>query len=35
MKIKQQKYIKIFLTEEFGEGRGNALFDSQDKELRK
>lgn len=31
--IKQQKQIKIFLVEEFGEDRGNALFDRQEKML--
>ena len=33
MKIKQQKQIKAFLVEEFGEDRGNILFDSQEKML--
>lgn len=33
MKIKQQKQIKMFLAEEFGEDSGNVLFNSQDKEL--
>lgn len=31
--IKQQKQIKIFLVEEFGKDRGNALFDRQEKML--
>ena len=33
MKIKQQKQIKVFLSEEFGKDRGNALFDRQEKAL--
>ena len=33
MKIKQQKQIKDFLTEELGEDKGNALFDKQEKIL--
>lgn len=33
MKIKQQKQIKDFLTEELGEDKGNALFDKQEKTL--
>lgn len=33
MKIKQQKQIKTFLQEEFGEDKGRALFDRQDKTL--
>lgn len=33
MKIKQQKQIKAFLSEEFGKDRGNALFDRQEKAL--
>lgn len=33
MKIKQQKQIKEFLSEEFGKDRGNALFDRQEKAL--
>ena len=33
MKIKQQKQVKAFLTEEFGEDRGCALFDEQEKML--
>lgn len=33
MKIKQQKQIKVFLNEEFGKDRGNALFDRQEKSL--
>lgn len=31
MKIKQQKQIKIFLIEEFGNEKGNELFEKQDK----
>ena len=30
MKIKQQKNIKAFLNEEFGEKRGNDLFNKQE-----
>lgn len=30
MKIKQQKQIKAFLIEEFGENKGNELFDKQE-----
>ena len=30
MKIKQQKNIKVFLNEEFGEKRGNDLFNKQE-----
>lgn len=30
MKIKQQKNIKAFLNEEFGEKRGNDLFNEQE-----
>ena len=33
MKIKQQKQIKVFLSEEFGKDRGNALFDRKEKAL--
>ncbi len=33
MKIKQQKQIKMFLVEEFGKDKGNALFDIQEKML--
>lgn len=33
MKIKQQKQIKVFLSEEFGKDRGNDLFDRQEKAL--
>ncbi len=33
MKIKQQKQIKVFLSEKFGKDRGNALFDRQEKAL--
>ena len=33
MKIKQQKQIKAFLIEQFGNDRGNALFEKQDKML--
>lgn len=33
MKIKQQKQIKMFLVEEFGKDKGNALFDIQGKML--
>ena len=33
MKIKQQKQIKMFLVEEFGKNKGNALFDIQEKML--
>ena len=33
MKIKQQKQIKAFLIEEFGESKANALFHSQEKTL--
>mgnify|MGYP004688966263 CR=1 FL=1 len=33
MKIKQQKHIETFLQEEFGENKGRALFDRQDKTL--
>ena len=33
MKIKQQKQIKIFLTEKFGNNKGNALFGMQEKIL--
>lgn len=33
MKIKQQKEIKAFLTEEFGKEKGSALFDKQEKTL--
>lgn len=33
MKMKQQKQIKKFLQEEFGEDKGRALFDRQDKTL--
>ncbi len=33
MKIKQQKQIKDFLTEELGEDKGNALFGKQEKTL--
>ena len=29
MKIKQQKQIKSFLTEEYGNEKGSALFDRQ------
>ena len=34
MRIKQQKQIKKFLTEEFGEEKGASLFEKQDKILR-
>ena len=34
VKIKRQKQIKTFLLEEFGERRGNALLDMQEKTLR-
>lgn len=30
MNIKQQKQIKIFLIEEFGENNGNELFNKQE-----
>lgn len=33
MKIKQQKQIKAFLTEQFGADKGGALFDKQEKTL--
>ena len=33
MKIKQQKQIKAFLIEEFGESKANTLFHSQEKTL--
>lgn len=33
MKIKQQKQIRKYLIEEFGEDKGNALFDKQEKIL--
>ena len=33
MEIKQQKQIRSFLVEEFGKGRGDALFGAQDKML--
>lgn len=33
MKIKQQKQIKEFLVEEFGESKGEALFSEQEKTL--
>ena len=33
MKIKQQKQIKVFLSEEFGKDRENDLFDRQEKAL--
>ncbi len=33
MKIKQQKQIKEFLIQEFGNDKGNALFSEQDKRL--
>lgn len=33
MKIKQQKQIKEFLVEEFGENKGEALFSEQEKTL--
>lgn len=33
MNIKQQKQIKMFLVEEFGKDKGNALFDRQEKTL--
>ena len=33
MKIKQQKQIKTFLQEEFGEDKGSLLFDRQEKML--
>ena len=33
MKIKQQKQIKMFLVEEFGKDKGNALFNIQGKML--
>ena len=33
MKIKQQKQIKKFLVEEFGENKGEALFSEQEKTL--
>ena len=33
MKIKQQKQIKAFLAESFGNDRGGKLFEMQDKAL--
>lgn len=33
MNIKQQKQIKAFLIEEFGEDKGNSLFEKQEKKL--
>lgn len=33
MKIKQEKYIKRFLDNEFGEDKENGIFSSQDKIL--
>lgn len=33
MKIKQQKLIKNYLTEEFGTNKGNELFNKQEKQL--
>ncbi len=33
MKIKQQKLIKNYLTEEFGTSKGNELFNKQEKQL--
>ena len=35
MKIKQQKQIKEFLIQEFGNDKGNALFAKQDNRLNK
>ena len=34
VKIKRQKQIRAFLLEKFGESRGNALFDIQERTLR-
>ena len=33
VKIKRQKQIRAFLLEKFGESRGNALFDIQERTL--
>ena len=33
MKIKQQKQIREFLIEEFGENRGNVLYERREKKL--
>ena len=35
MKIKQQKQLREFLIEEFGENRGNVLYERQEKSSKR